>query len=132
MASSLTLTAEVNAKDLARVQKRLDKWQGAPLKVRTQKVQQGAMKLFIAPLRAEAARHNDTGATQKGYGVRKLRQKNYTELGAYKVSSNTWYKHFAIVGTKRGIQRDPYVDRVREKYHARIVAFIRQQIFRLA
>ena len=58
------------------------------------------MRLFVAPLRAAAARHNATGATQRGYAVRKLRKKNKTEMGACKVGSNTRYRHFAIVGTQ--------------------------------
>jgi hypothetical protein len=130
--ATMTLSAEVNEKDLARVAKRLDKWQGKPLEVRTQKAEQAGMKLFISPLKSRAARHNLTGKTQYGYAVRKLRKKNYTELGAYKAGSNTWYRHFAIVGTRRGVRPDLYVDAVRESFGVRVVAFIREQITRLA
>ncbi len=130
--ATVSLSVEVNAADLQKVARRLDKWQGAPLAVRTQKAEQAGMKLFVSPLKARAAKHNLTGATQRGYGVRKLRKKNSAELGAYKASSTTWYKHFAIVGTKRGIRPDPYVDAVRTLYGPRVVGFVEQQIRRLA
>ncbi len=132
MSNSLSIDIAINPADLARATKKLDQWQGAPLKIRTQKAQQAGMKLYIAPLKAQAARHNLTGKTQRGYGVRKLRQRNYTELGAYKASSNTWWKHFAIVGTSQGVQPDPYVDRVRTAMTPAVVGFIETQIRRLA
>ncbi len=132
MSTSLTLDITINQQDLARVTKKLDQWKGAPLKIRTQKAQQAGMKLFISPLRGQAARHNLTGKTQRGYAVRKLRQKNYTELGAYKASSNTWYKHFAIVGTSQGVRPDHYVAQVRDTLAPAVVGFIETQIRRLA
>jgi hypothetical protein len=128
----ITLSVDIDARDIARATKRLDRFQGAPLKVRTQKAEQAGMKLFLGPLKARAARHNASGETQRTYSVTKLRPRNYTELGAYKASSKTWYKHFAIVGTNRGIARDPYVDEVRLRYGPKVVAFIREQIMRLA
>ncbi len=127
-----SLDVTINPQDMARAQKRLDKWKGAPLAIRTQRAAQAGMKLFIAPLRARAERHNLTGRTQRGYAVRKLRKRNYTEIAQYKASSNTWYKHFAIVGTSQGVPPDPYVSQVKAEYQARVVSFIESEIVRLA
>ncbi len=129
---SNSLSVDVNITVSPAVYKKLDQWQGKPLQIRTQKAQQAGMKLYVPALRTQAGRHNRTGKTQRGYGVRKLRQRNYTELGAYKASSNTWYKHFAIVGTSQGVRPDPYVDRVRTALTPAVVGFIETQIRRLA
>lgn len=129
--SFVDVDVTIDPKALARANKRLDKWKGAPLKVRTQKVEQAAGKLYIPALRAQAARHHRTGATERGYAVRKtpLRRR---EIAAYRVISNTWYKHFAIVGTSRGVEPDRYVEYVGQRLHTPVVKFIKTNIKRLA
>src|SRR5688500_3817930 len=107
-----------------RLIKRLDNWQGAPLVKRTDKSIQAGLKLYGAALRMRAMAHNQTGKTSRGYAVRKLR-KRPGEVAAYKVGSNTWYKHFAL-------KADPYVDQVREQLEQPVTAFISEQIRRLA
>jgi hypothetical protein len=68
-----------------------------------------------------------------GYGVRKLRLRPWQkEVAAFKVSSNTWYKHFAIVGTSRGVEPDLYVDDVREQLESRVTAFVDSAVRALA
>jgi hypothetical protein len=95
------------------------------------KAEQAGMGLYIGALKAAAAVHNLTGATQRGYAVRRLR-KRAGEVVAYKASSNTRYRHFAIVGTSRGVRPDPYVDRVREALEPAVTNFIDEQVRRLA
>lgn len=127
----ISIAVTVNQRDIDRITKRLDKWQGKPLAVRMEKAIQAGLKLYVAPLRQQASRHNKTGATQRGYGVRKLRRKP-GEVVAYKVGSRTWYKHFAIAGTSRGVAADPYVDRVHRGLEPQVTRFIDEQIGRLA
>jgi hypothetical protein len=121
----------VNQRDLDRIDKRLEKWQGKPLETRMAKAEQAGMALYIGPLKSRAASHNLTGATQRGYAVRKLR-KRAGEVVAYKVSSNTRYRHFAIVGTSRGVKPDPYVDQVHRVLEPAVTKFIDEQVRRLA
>lgn len=130
-ALSVDVNVTVNPKDIARITKRLQKWQGKPLAQRMDKAIQAGLKLYVAPLRVRAAKHHRTGKTQAGYNVRKLR-KRPQEVAAYKVSSNTWYKHFAIVGTSRGVNADPYVTQVRDSLEPAVTAFINEQVTRLA
>lgn len=127
----VSISVTVNPRDIARIEKRLAKWQGKPLATRMDKAIQAGMKLYLPALRLRAARHNRTGKTAAGYNVRKLSRRPI-EVAAYKVSSNTWYKHFAIVGTSRGVPADPYVDQVRETLEPTVTAFIDEQVRRLA
>lgn len=121
----------VNQKDINRITKRLDKWQGRELADRMAKAEQAGLGLYVGPLRARASAHNLTGATRSSIKVRKLR-KRPGEVAAYKVGPGTWYRHFAIVGTSKGVRADPYVDQVREALEPQVTAFIDEQIRRLA
>lgn len=128
---TVLLDVKIDPKDIAKAVKLLDKYQGAPLAVRTDKASKAGMKLFVNPAKAQAARHNLTGATQRGYNVRKLKKRT-REVSAYKVDSNTRYRHFAIVGTRTGIKPDPYLDRVKGALAPQVRKFISEQITRLA
>lgn len=121
------IAIEVSQKDIARVTKRLDNWTGTNLRRRAERVAYGAMSLFVSPLRAQAARHNRTGATQRSIKTKKLR-KRPGEAAAWRVGPTTWYKHFVITGTNRGIIADPYVDEVREALTGEVLSFYDEQI----
>jgi hypothetical protein len=137
MSTNDVLTLTFNPKDIARVTKRLNQWQGAPLAVRTQKAIQAGVSLLRSPIRAGAARHRITGNTEKSVGVRKLSLRS-GENAAYKVgvkannATIAWYAHFVIGGTSRGIQADPYVDAAYHQLGGQVLAFIETQITRLA
>lgn len=131
MPQPVAISVTVNPKDIARITKRLSKWQGKPLAQRMDKAVQGGLGLYVTPLRIRAARHNTTGKTVASIKVRKLR-KRPGEVAAYKVGPNTWYSHFPIVGTSRGVRADPYVDQVRQQLEPSVTSFIDEQVRRLA
>jgi len=120
----------VNQKDIDRISKRLDKWQGKPLEVRMQKAERAGMALYVGPLKSRAGAHVLTGKTRSGYAVRTLRRRP-NEKAAFKVSSNTRQRHFAIVGTSRGVRADPYVEEVQRQFEPQVLRFIDEQIRRL-
>lgn len=123
------LSVEVNQKDIDRVLKRLDKWQGAPLAKRMEKAVAGGLALLVSPIRFGAQRHRVTGATSASVKVKKLRKKP-GEVFAYKVGVNTWYGHFPIGGTSQGVEADPYVDAAFDSGRDRVQSFIDEQIVR--
>lgn len=127
----IKLSLTVNPRDIKRITTRLDKWQGAPLAKRMDKALGEGMKLLINPIRSGAARHKITGATGRSVRVKKLRRKP-GEVGAYKVGVNSWYGHFPITGTSRGVEADPYVDAALEANEGQVMSFIDEQIRRLA
>lgn len=127
----VSVSVQVNPRDIARVTKRLDKWQGRPLEERMAKAQQAALSLFVGPLRARAAAHNLTGATTRSIKVTKLR-KRPGEAAAYKVGPTSRHRPFAIVGTSRGVKPDLYVDQVREALEPAVLGFMDAQVRRLA
>jgi hypothetical protein len=126
--SSFSVT--INSADVARVEKRLNKWQGAEL------AKQGGAALLVGPIRAGAAHHHITGKTEASVAVKKLRNRS-GENAAYKVgvkaknASSAWYAHFVIVGTKRGIVADGYVDAAYAELGGEVTDFIDTQIIRL-
>lgn len=130
-APPVSINVTVNPRDIARIEKRLDKWQGKPLAMRMEKAEQGGMGLYVAPLRARAGAHNLTGRTQRSIRVSKLRKKA-GEVAAFKVGPTTRWRHFAIAGTRRGVEADPYVDAVHRQLEPRVTAFIDEQVRRLA
>lgn len=95
------------------------------------KAERAGLGLYVGALRARAGAHNLTGATQRSIKVSKLRKKA-GEAAAYKVGPTTRIRHFAIVGTKRGVRADPYVDEVRRQLEPQVTRFIDEQIRRLA
>lgn len=130
---TVQINVTVNPRDIARLEKRLSKWQGKDLATRMDKALQAGLKLFVPALKARAARHNRTGKTMATYGVRKLRKQPFNkEVAAYKVGASTWYRHFAIVGTSRGVEPDPYVASVEEALSGTVTDFVGEQITRLA
>src|SRR5688500_19352580 len=82
----VAISVTVNPRDIARISKRLDKWQGKPLEERIAKAIQGGLGLYVGPLKARAAIHNRTGATMGSIKVRKLKKRT-GEIAAYKVRS---------------------------------------------
>jgi hypothetical protein len=131
--SSFSVT--INSADVARVEKRLNKWEGKELATRTEKAMQAGAALLVGPIRAGAAHHRITGNTERSVGVRRLHKRS-GENAAYKVGVKVtnklaWYAHFVIVGTKRGIVGDGYVDRAYEELGGEVTDFIDTQIIRL-
>lgn len=114
-------------RDLDRALKRLDKWHGSPLKKRMDKALQAGLTLLVNPIRATAARHTRTGATVRSVKVKSLR-KRWNEVAAYSVGPRTWYKHFVIAGTRRGVTADPYVSRAVDPLEGRVRDFVSQQV----
>jgi hypothetical protein len=126
------LAVTVNQRDIDRINKRLDKWQGAPLAKRLEVAQRGALGILVAPLRGRAGAHVLSGKTQRGISVRKLRRRSGEATPGYKVGSNTRVRHFAVVGTTRGVEPDPYFDEIERQYDGQISAFIDATVRRLA
>jgi hypothetical protein len=131
MADLVTLDVQIDPKSMARAIARLDKWKGASLAVRTQRATHAGMALLLSPIKARAARHNRTGATQKGYNIFRGNPRSQ-EIAVYTLHSTTPWKNFAITGTSRGVSPDPYVDAVKRQLEPRVVGFIADQITRLA
>ena len=131
MSLPVSISVTVNQRDIDRLTKRLDKWQGKPLETRMAKAEQAGLGLFVGPLRARAARHNFTGQTTRSIKVSRLR-KRAGEAAAYKVGPTSRQRPFAIVGTSRGVRADPYVDEVRVALEPTVSRFIDEQVRRLA
>jgi len=131
MPPAVAISVTVNPRDVARLTKRLDKWQGKPLAERMAKAEQAGLGLYVGALRLRAARHNLTGQTQRSIKVTKLR-KRVGEAAAYKVGPTSRQRPFAIVGSSRGVQADPYVDEVYRALEPAVTAFIDEQVRRLA
>jgi hypothetical protein len=128
---AVSISVAVNPKDVARLTKRLDKWQGKPLADRMAKAEQAGLGLYVGALRMRAARHNLTGETMRSIKVTKLRTRS-GEVAAYKVGPTSRHRPFAIVGTSRGVEADPYVDEVYQSLEPTVTAFIDEQVRRLA
>jgi hypothetical protein len=157
MPDILTLDATIDQASLDRVAKRLDKWKGAPLAIRTQKAEQAALKLLVNPLRSasphpghEIPPEDSIGTLMASITVWKLRQKNFTELGAYAVGPRGGrstklkvapHRNVVIRGHKMKthsgrtvgfVQGNPFVGRVGDPMTPRLIGFIHEQITRLA
>lgn len=130
-APPVSVTVTVSQKDIDRITKRLDKWQGAPLQKRMEKAVQGGLALLVNPIRSGAGRHRITGKTAASVRVRKLR-KISDEIFAYKVGPTTRYAHFVIAGTSRGVEADPYVDEALNANEATVMSFIDEQVKKVA
>lgn len=128
--SPVAISVTVNPRDIARIEKRLDKWQGKPLETRIEKAVQGGLKLLIAPIRLRAARHHRTGATERGVAVKKLR-KRPGEAVAYKVGVSTPRYARAVIGGPYSAAADPYVTDVYRALEGQVDSFIDQQVRRL-
>lgn len=132
------MAVTINPKDIARVQKRLEKWQGAPLEKRMDKAVRAGLSLLIKPIRAGALRHKSTGNTARSVGVKKLRKKPGEMNASYKVGikavrpRQAWYGHFPITGTSRGVMADPYVEAAWDDHREQVSAFIDEQVRKLA
>jgi hypothetical protein len=127
---SVSVAVTVNPKDIARVTKRLDKWQGAQLAKRVEKAIQGGLSLFVPRIRAGARGHHVTGKTERSVRVNKLRKRT-GEIVAYKVGPNEWYSHFPISGPYSA-PGDPYVEQAEQELGGEVMSFIDDQITRLA
>lgn len=144
----VAISVTVNPKDIARISKRLSKWQGKPLAERMDKAILNGLKLYINPLRAaspgpgkEFAPKDATGNLRASIGVRRLK-KRAGEAAAYAVGprQNKPYKghhrhlvirgHLTASGTMTRAQ--PFVDEVQQALEGQVSTFISEQITRLA
>ncbi len=129
----ITMSVTINQRDIDRIEKRLDKWQGKELALRMEKATRAGMNIYVGPLKGRASAHNRTGKTQSSIKVRPLKKRYQdAEVGAFKVGPTTRYRPFAIAGTSRGIQADPYVEEIQRELESRVSAFIDEQVRRLA
>lgn len=81
----------------------LDRQSGTALKRRVRMGMQAGGKLLVKPIRAEAPRR--TGTLARSVSVRTGRD------GSVSVGPRSWYRHFVIRGTRRGVTANPFVDR---------------------
>lgn len=121
---------KIDPQDIARITKKLNKWQGEPLLKRTDKAVRAGWQLLIKPISAGASRHRVTGLTERTVKVLKLR-KRPGEMFAYKVGVTTWYGHFPITGVY-GNPGDPYVDAAYQSLNGQVRSFVDNEITRLA
>lgn len=146
----------VNPRDIARISKRLSKWQGKPLEQRMDKAIRAGLSLMVRPIRAKApqpgherAPRDATGQLAGSVQVWKLR-KRVGEVAAYAVGprggrSKTLkiapHRHLVIRGhrmvTHAGaqvgfVQGNPFVDEAVGSMEPSVRAFISEQITRLA
>lgn len=118
----------VNPRDIARITKRLDKWQGAELHKRMQKAIEGGLKLLVNPIKAQTPVF--TGHLRSGVKAKALR-KRPGEAAAYKVGPTSPHRHLVIRGTSRGVEANPFVDRAVQPLEGQVKAYIEEQIKRL-
>lgn len=136
--TGVSIAVQIDPKSIKRVTDRLDKWQGKPLEVRTDKAIRAGLSLMIAPIRAGVRNHNVTGKTAASVGVKKLRRKQGEMNSSYKVgikaknARSAWYGHFPITGTSRGVGADPYVEAAWDDHREQVSSFIDEQVRRLA
>jgi len=139
-ASKRFIDFNVDQRDIARVNKRLDKWQGKPLATRLQKAVTGGASLMVNPIRAFAPQSasGTTGryAHKSGNLKRKVRtrtlRKRPGEAAAAYAGPSTFYALFVRYGTSRGIQANSFVERAESFNEARVQRFIDDTVRRLA
>lgn len=119
----IDFSVKVDQRALDRAAKSLDKWKKKPLALLMSRITRAALSLTLPATKARAARHNRTGATQRGYLVRKLKTRG-SENAAWKMDSNTPWRHFVL-------KDDPYVDEVFRALEPTVVRFIHEQVRRL-
>jgi hypothetical protein len=126
----VTLSIEVNQRDIDRISKNLAKWEKAPLEKRMEKAVQGGAKLLVNPIRAAAAPRSRTGLTVRRVRVKKLK-KRPGEATAYVVGSGSPYYARARIGGPYGAPPDNYVMQAFGTNEERVVSFISEQIKKL-
>jgi len=97
---------KIAVKGLVKAQQRLDRRKDAELNRAAGKATVIAARGLVAPMRAQAPVR--TGATRKSVKVTRARRGD--KPGAI-VGPRTWYRHFPIGGTKRGVTPNPWVAR---------------------
>ncbi len=136
----VAISVTVSQKDLDRVEKRLDKWQGKPLEVRLKKATEGSMSLMVNPIRAQTpvSEKGQKGryAHQPGNLRRKVRQrvlkKRQGEVAAAYAGPSVYYGQWAQHGSSMGQQPNEFVGRALAFNRERISSFIDEQVRRLA
>lgn len=156
MPAPVSLNITVNPRDIARIEKRLAKWQGKPLAERVDKAMRAGLSLMVGPIRTKAPQpghergaKDATGRLAAATQVWKLK-KRPGEIAAYAVGprggrskSLRVAPHRALViaghrmvthdGRQVGyVTGQPYVDQAVSEMEPSVMRFINEQIGRLA
>lgn len=131
----IAVNINVNKADIARVDKRLAKYQGAELAKRTQAALSGAASLLVGPIRAATpvSKGGNTGKYAHSAGnmrkkVRTRKLRNLTgENAAYYVGPSTYYSLFVQYGTNRQ-SANPFVQRTTGALRDRVDAYIAEKV----
>jgi hypothetical protein len=135
-----TFSLDINQHDMDRVIKRLDQWQGKPLEVRMAKATSAGMSLMVGPIRALTPVSPDGQRGRyphvRGNLRRKTRMRTLPtrrgEVAAAYAGPAVYYGQWVQHGTKEGQRPQPYVALALNYNRERVVAFIDEQVRRLA
>lgn len=131
----LDIKVEVSQRDIARVDKRLEKFQGKPLAERTLKALSGGASLLVGPIRqlAPVSPSGQTGkyAHPSGNLRRKVRTRKLRnqpgEIAAYYAGPAVYYGLFVNKGT-RYQQANPFVERATAQVRDQVNAYVSEKI----
>ena len=138
MTDLVELGVKIDPRSLARVTRTLDRYQGKPLAERMDRAVRGGASLLAGPIRAQAPKGR-TGGLKASVKVQR-RGKSYNRVG-YAVGptkrvpdrqKSALLTAILVYGSKkRGIERNPFVDRAAAPLLDRVVKFVDEQITRL-
>ena len=140
IAPQFSLSIYTNPKDLARVQKRLDKYKGASLEKVIERAQSGAASMIVPSLRSAApvgredkkGRYpHEAGNLQRRIRAKSLRKRT-GEAGAAYAGTTTYYGLFVQQGGAVNRRANPFVEQVTRQLEPEINNFQEEQIRRLA
>lgn len=133
----VSLAVYVNPKSLARINKRLDKFQGAPLAKRVDKALGGGARLYADALKRNSP--NATGGLSRSVTVTRPR-KRQGEIAVYGVypkkrvpfkGRTALLAALLVHGTSRGVESDPFPRDTFQSMEPTITSFVSEQVRRL-
>lgn len=134
--AGVSVDVTIDPRDLARVTRRLEQWQGQPLMVRMSKVMAAAARLMVKGLQVftphrtgglRASERTRRFVSQGSVGYRIWPTKRVPDKGRSDLLAA-----LLVHGTKRGVSPDPFVDEAQRAFEPQLVGFIAEQIRRLA
>lgn len=102
----MALTITVTTQGLDKLQLKLDRYHGPQLDRALGKATIAAARTLVGPMRAAAPVR--TGALRKS--IKATRATRRDKPGAI-VGPRIWYRHFPILGTRRGVKPNPFPTR---------------------
>lgn len=132
----IDIRAEVNQRDIDRVTKRLDKWQGSALAKRVDKALAAGARLFAIGLKARAPKRS--GGLSRSVKVTRVRSRD--AIATYRVmptkrvpdkGRTDLLTAILVHGSDRGVESNPFVDETQRALQPSVTAFIGEQIRRL-